>query len=44
MSKALVNGVEVIIYDYQNGKAKCYVPELNIMNWYSLNQIEVKLS
>lgn len=43
-SKAYVNGVEVIVYDYQENKAKCYVPELNITNWYRLDQIEVKLS
>lgn len=43
-SKAYVNGVEVTIYDYQDGKAKCFVPELGITSWYRLDQIEVKLS
>lgn len=42
MSKAFVNGVEVTIYDYKDGKAKCYVPELDITAWYRLDQIEVK--
>ena len=42
-SKAYVNGVEVTIYDYQDGKAKCFVPELGITSWYRLDQIEVKL-
>lgn len=42
MSRAYINGVEVIIYDFQNGEAKCYVPSLDIKGWYGLDQIEVK--
>lgn len=40
-AKAYVNGVEVVIYDYADGKAKCFVPELGVTSWYRLNQIEV---
>lgn len=42
MSAAYVNGIEVTIYDFKDGKAKCYVPDLDICNWYNLHQIEVK--
>lgn len=42
MAKALVNGVEVTVYEYRGDKARCYVPELGITSWYRLNQIEVR--
>ncbi len=41
MSKAYVNGVEVIIYHIGKFEADCYIPSLGIMNRYRLNQIEV---
>lgn len=42
MTKAFVNGVEVVIYDFQENKAKCFIPELGIENWYRFDQIEVR--
>lgn len=42
MAKATINGVEVIVYDYKEDQALCYVPELDTKNWYKQNLIEVK--
>lgn len=42
MVKAFVNGIEVTIYDYQEDKALCFIPEMGVKNWYRLNQIEVR--
>lgn len=41
MAKAYINGVEVTIYEFQGDKARCYVPEYDLTNWYRLDQIEV---
>ena len=41
MSRAYINGVEVKIYDYQDGYCKCYIPELDITDWFNENVIEV---
>lgn len=41
MSKATINGIEVVVYDYCNGQALCYVPEVGIKDWFNMNMIEV---
>ena len=41
MSKATINGIEVVVYDYFNGQALCYVPEVGIKDWFNMNMIEV---
>ena len=43
MSKAFVNGVEVSIREFRGDEAKCFVPSLNICNWYKLSMIEVRV-
>ena len=42
MTKAFVNGVEVTVYEFKEDSAKCFVPSLNICNWYKLSMIEVR--
>ena len=41
MSKAYISETQVIVKDFQEGKALCYIPSLDICNWYRLNEIEV---
>ena len=42
MAKAYINGVEVIVYDYDGNMALCYIPSLEIRGWYNHNLIEVR--
>lgn len=42
MIKAFINGSEVTIYEFKSNEARCYVPEYDLMNWYRLDQIEVR--
>lgn len=39
--KAYVNGIEVVIYEYEEDSAKCYIPSMNITNWYKLSMIKI---
>lgn len=41
MSKATINGIEVVVYDFQGDHALCYVPEVGIKDWFNMNMIEV---
>lgn len=41
MSKATINGIEVIVYDFHEDQALCYVPEVGIKDWFNMNMIEV---
>lgn len=41
MSKATINGIEVVVYDYKDGQALCYVPEVGIKDWFNMEMIEV---
>lgn len=41
MSKATINGIEVVVYDFHNDQALCYVPEVGIKDWFNMNMIEV---
>lgn len=41
MSKAMINGIEVVVYDFRNDQALCYVPEVGIKDWFNMNLIEV---
>ena len=42
MSKATINGIEVVVYEYRDGQALCYVPEVGIKDWFNMNMIEVR--
>lgn len=42
MAKAYINGTEVMVYEYKEDKALCYIPALNIKSWYKQNLIEVR--
>lgn len=41
MSKATINGIEVVVYDFSGDQALCYVPEVGIKDWFNMNMIEV---
>ena len=41
MSKATINGIEVVVYAFCNDQALCYVPEVGIKDWFNMNMIEV---
>lgn len=41
MCKAKINGIEVVVYDFHNDQALCYVPEVGIKDWFNMNMIEV---
>ena len=40
--RAYVNGIEVTVYDFQDEKALCFIPEIGVKSWYRLNEIEVR--
>lgn len=40
--RAYVNGVEVVIREFQDDQARCYIPSMDICNWYKLSLIEVR--
>ena len=42
MSKATINGIEVVVYEYKDNKALCYVPEVGIKDWFNMEMIEVR--
>ena len=42
MTKAYINGTEVIVYDYTNDETLCYIPAFDIKGWYKQNLIEVR--
>lgn len=42
MAKAYINGTEVTVYDYKGDQALCYIPALDIKEWYKQNLIEVR--
>lgn len=42
MSRATINGINVIVYDFKEDQALCYIPALNIKEWYKQNLIEVR--
>ena len=39
---AYINGLNVIIYDFQGDYCKCFVPEVGITDWFNKNLIEVR--
>lgn len=41
MSKATINGIEVVVYAFREDQALCYVPEVGIKDWFNLSMIEV---
>ena len=41
MSVAMINGIEVIVYDFRGNHALCYVPEVGIKDWFNTSMIEV---
>lgn len=40
--KAFINGIEVVVYDFSDGQALCYVPEVGVKEWFKTNMIEVR--
>ena len=50
--KAYINGIEVIIKEFRryydeesrgyNGKCKCYVPAVDIVDWFNIEMIEIR--
>ena len=42
MAKAYINGIEVVVYDFDGDRALCYIPSLEIRGWYKQNLIEVR--
>lgn len=52
MSKAYINGIPVIIKEFRReydaeakaykGKCRCYIPELNLVDWFNMEMIEVR--
>lgn len=41
-SKAYINGIEVVVYDFSGDQALCYVPEIGVKSWFNQNMIEVR--
>lgn len=41
-SKAFINGIEVVVYDFSDGQALCCVPEVGVKEWFKMNMIEVR--
>ena len=41
MCKATINGIEVVVYDFADNQALCYVPEVGVKDWFNMNMIEV---
>lgn len=41
MSKATINGIEVVVYAFTEDQALCYVPEVGIKDWFNMSLIEV---
>ena len=52
MSKAFINGIPVVIKEFRRqynpdtrsyeGKCKCFVPEVDIVDWFNMEMIEVR--
>lgn len=41
-SKAFINGIEVVVYDFSDDQALCYVPEVGVKEWFNMDMIEVR--
>ena len=41
MTRATINGIEVVVYAFTEDQALCYVPEVGLKDWFNLNLIEV---
>ena len=50
--KAYINGIEVVIKEFRRyydkesrgykGKCKCYVPAVDIVDWFNIEMIEIR--